>query len=196
MPPTSSGHHELRRARSRAEVIPAVTIGAPRDAVWPWLAQIGQGRGGLYSYDDLENLLGLEIRSADRSTSTRDPAPGELIRMEAGLAVLPRVVGEPWRSGADQRGQRPRKPPSEWPAITQPVTSGKGALEAPANSTPGREELLSRAVETIGFAMERRSCSAKDRASGREDGDVGPDGGPTRGSVRDERAASFGRPRR
>lgn len=23
----------------------AVTIGAPPDAVWPWLAQIGQGRG-------------------------------------------------------------------------------------------------------------------------------------------------------
>jgi hypothetical protein len=28
----------------------AVTIHAPCDRVWPWLAQIGQGRGGFYSY--------------------------------------------------------------------------------------------------------------------------------------------------
>jgi hypothetical protein len=28
----------------------AITIQAPADRVWSWLAQIGQGRGGLYSY--------------------------------------------------------------------------------------------------------------------------------------------------
>jgi hypothetical protein len=44
----------------------AVTIAAPPAAVWPWLAQIGQGRGGLYSYDWLENLLGCDIHSVDR----------------------------------------------------------------------------------------------------------------------------------
>ena len=43
----------------------AITIrGSPAD-VWPWIAQMGQGRGGLYSYDWLENLAGLDIRSAD-----------------------------------------------------------------------------------------------------------------------------------
>jgi hypothetical protein len=30
------------------------------------LVQLGQGRGGLYSYDRLENLFGLGFRSADR----------------------------------------------------------------------------------------------------------------------------------
>ena len=44
----------------------AITIKAPADDVWPWLAQMGQGRGGLYSYDFLENLAGLDIHSADR----------------------------------------------------------------------------------------------------------------------------------
>lgn len=44
----------------------AIHIKAPADGVWPWLAQMGQGRGGLYSYDFLENLAGLEIHSADR----------------------------------------------------------------------------------------------------------------------------------
>lgn len=44
----------------------AIDIDAPLEAVWPWLVQIGQGRGGFYSYDLLENLMGLEIHSADR----------------------------------------------------------------------------------------------------------------------------------
>lgn len=34
--------------------------------MWPWLAQLGQGRGGLYSYDLLENLFGADIHTVDR----------------------------------------------------------------------------------------------------------------------------------
>ena len=41
----------------------AVTIDAAPEAVWPWLVQLGKGRGGFYSYDVLENLVGLGIRS-------------------------------------------------------------------------------------------------------------------------------------
>ena len=44
----------------------AISIGAPREAVWPWVVQIGADRGGFYSYDWLENLFGLGIHSADR----------------------------------------------------------------------------------------------------------------------------------
>jgi hypothetical protein len=43
----------------------AVTIAAPPEAVWPWLAQIGQERGGFYSYQWLENLAGCRLRNAD-----------------------------------------------------------------------------------------------------------------------------------
>ena len=35
-------------------------------AVWPWLAQIGQDRGGFYSYAWLENLAGCDMHNADR----------------------------------------------------------------------------------------------------------------------------------
>jgi hypothetical protein len=42
----------------------AVTIDAPPEEVWAWLVQIGHGRGGLYSYDALENLVGCDIHSA------------------------------------------------------------------------------------------------------------------------------------
>lgn len=43
----------------------AVTIHAPASEVWKWLAQIGADRGGLYSYEGLENLLGCNIHNAD-----------------------------------------------------------------------------------------------------------------------------------
>ena len=44
----------------------AITIQAKPEKVWPWLAQMGQGRGGLYSYDGLENVAGCDIHSVDR----------------------------------------------------------------------------------------------------------------------------------
>ena len=43
-----------------------MTIDAPVEEVWPWLAQLGQDRGGFYSYEWLENLAGCEMRNADR----------------------------------------------------------------------------------------------------------------------------------
>src|ERR1044071_8264747 len=44
----------------------AITINAPRSAVWPWIAQMGPApRGGAYTYDWIENLLGLNMHSAD-----------------------------------------------------------------------------------------------------------------------------------
>jgi hypothetical protein len=43
----------------------AVTIDAPVDEVWPWLAQIGQDRAGFYSYAWLENLAGCRMLNAD-----------------------------------------------------------------------------------------------------------------------------------
>jgi hypothetical protein len=65
----------------------AITVHAVADQVWPWITQVGQGRGGFYSYDALENLVGCHIHSADR--------------------VVPPVAG--------RRGRRPGKaPPGGW----------------------------------------------------------------------------------
>jgi hypothetical protein len=45
----------------------AITIDAPASAVWPWIAQMGPSpRGGAYTYDWIENLLGLNMHSAER----------------------------------------------------------------------------------------------------------------------------------
>ncbi|MCL1872144.1 MAG: SRPBCC family protein [Promicromonosporaceae bacterium] len=43
-----------------------VGIAAPPRVIWPWLLQLGYGRGGFYSHDRLERLAGLDIRSAER----------------------------------------------------------------------------------------------------------------------------------
>lgn len=44
----------------------AITIDAPPAAVWPWIAQMGPSpRGGAYTYDWIENLLGLNMHSVD-----------------------------------------------------------------------------------------------------------------------------------
>lgn len=43
----------------------AIWINAPPSAIWPWLVQMGPGRGGVYTYDWIENLFGLGIHSVD-----------------------------------------------------------------------------------------------------------------------------------
>lgn len=43
----------------------AITIEATPAEIWPWLLQIGQDRGGFYSYDWLENLFKLDIHTLD-----------------------------------------------------------------------------------------------------------------------------------
>ena len=44
----------------------AVTIHAPARVTWQWLVQIGQGRGGWYSYDWMENLFGADMHNAEK----------------------------------------------------------------------------------------------------------------------------------
>lgn len=51
---------------ARERLTYAVTIKTPEAAVWPWLVQIGQGRGGWYSYEWIENMLGAEFHNVDR----------------------------------------------------------------------------------------------------------------------------------
>src|SRR6266545_3032153 len=65
---------EARRILPGDEIIPtasgqetrAITIRAPIERVWPWVSQLGQDRGGFYSYDLLENLVGCKMPTDDR----------------------------------------------------------------------------------------------------------------------------------
>ena len=62
----------------------AVPIDAPAADVWPWLIQIGQDRAGFYSYDLLENLVGLHIHSADQIV-----APWQALSVGDGIRLTP-----------------------------------------------------------------------------------------------------------
>ena len=60
----------------------AIPFVAPAPSIWPWLMQIGQSRGGFYSYDWLENLLGLDIHSVNQIVPQfQNLAIGDLVRM-------------------------------------------------------------------------------------------------------------------
>lgn len=69
----------------------AITIRAPAADVWPWLVQIGQGRGGFYSYTRLENLTGCNIHNADCIVE-------ELQHLEVGdkIYLAPKESGAPF----------------------------------------------------------------------------------------------------
>jgi hypothetical protein len=67
----------------------AVTIEAPADSVWMWIAQIGQDRAGFYSYDWLERAIGDDIHNVDSIVPAwQRREPGDLVR-----AVQPGYLG-------------------------------------------------------------------------------------------------------
>lgn len=62
----------------------AITILAPRAAVWPWLVQIGQDRGGFFSYEVLENLVGCDIHNVlELRGEWQQLRAGDNVRMHA-----------------------------------------------------------------------------------------------------------------
>jgi hypothetical protein len=74
---------------ARYHVDHGITINAPAESVWPWLAQLGQDRGGFYSYDWLERLFGDRIHNADRiHPEWQSIKSGDLVR-----AVQPGYLG-------------------------------------------------------------------------------------------------------
>ena len=81
----------------------AIDIDAPAEAVWPWLAQMGPSpRGGAYTYDWIENLMGLDMHSADKILEEfQHPQIGDTIGFGANRMRLERVEPErvlAWRS--------------------------------------------------------------------------------------------------
>jgi hypothetical protein len=64
----------------------AITVNAPPSAVFPWLVQMGKGRGGLYSYDFLDRLFGFldSASSTEILSEFQDLKPGDLIPVGRG----------------------------------------------------------------------------------------------------------------
>lgn len=80
---------EVRAALPGDDLVPnpvmqttqAVTIHAAPVQIYPWLMQIGVDRGGMYSYDWLENLMGLNVHTIDRIVpELQNVKPGDFWR--------------------------------------------------------------------------------------------------------------------
>lgn len=74
----------------------AITIQAPPEAIWPWLAQMGElPRGGFYSYEWIERLMGMKVKNAEEILpELQDLRPGDVLD-RAGTMVVKAV--EPGR---------------------------------------------------------------------------------------------------
>lgn len=74
----------------------AVGIDATPDEVWSWIAQIGQSRGGFYSYESLENLFGCRITNATEILDEyQHPAVGDPIHLHPETPPLRIEIVEP-----------------------------------------------------------------------------------------------------
>ena len=149
----------------------AVTIDAPPAAVWPWLVQMGQGRGGLYSYDALENLVGLDIHSVDEILPEyQELALGDVVRLgKPGSPSFGAVAIDPRRSlvlvSIDPHTGSPVPTPvsrdmggATWQWLLQAVDGGRATrlISRQRNAHPASQRVMWRLVEPVGFVMERR----------------------------------------
>ncbi len=74
----------------------AIGIQAPASLIWPWLVQMGPGRGGAYTYDWIENLFGLGMHSADKILPEfQDLKVGDAQQLGARGPILRVAVLEP-----------------------------------------------------------------------------------------------------
>ena len=84
----------------------AIDVDAPPSAVWPWLAQMGPApRGGAYTYDWIENLLGLDMHSVERVLPEfQHPRVGDTIGLGANRMRYERVEPERVLSSRSEDG--------------------------------------------------------------------------------------------
>jgi hypothetical protein len=132
----------------------AVTVEAPADIVWSWLVQIGQDRGGMYSYEGLENLFGLDIHNTNQIRQEwQHLAVGDQVRvvprgklgMREGYAFGVSLVDPP--RALVLRQQPPEHPwDSTWAFLIVPVSAERSRLLSRSRTakTPGAAGVAAR----------------------------------------------------
>jgi hypothetical protein len=165
----------------------AITVRGPSEAVWPWLVQLGQGRGGFYTYDRPEQIVGAGIRSADHIVpELQQLAVGDTVRLspvggpKVALLDAGRVLV--LYDTMDLRTSRsiPHQPPTRWAMdwtwsfTLRPMGDGATRLLARTRADYRPHGLLAPAMalllEPTHFVMERGMLLGIKRRAERSDG--------------------------
>jgi len=160
----------------------AITIDAPASTVWAWVSQIGQDRGGFYSFQTLENLFGCEMPNVEQLVPRLQQwKVGDKLWMYpprkaggAGFATL--ALLEPGRALGFATRQMGRTlddaPDASWSFIVLPLDATRSRLVFRGRGSGGLRLLpgiFTLAIfEPVHFAMERRTMTnVKRLAEGR-----------------------------
>lgn len=165
-------HAEVTGAMPGDEVVPrapfhatrAIEIGVSPEQVWPWIVQLGYGRGGFYTYDLLDNA---GEPSAERILNEyQDLEVGDLVPMfheTRGLAIAYRVdslARNEWMLWV-HRPHEDQPPDSTWSWRLTPLPDGGTRLVTRMKQdyrweTPRLAAFNLVLMEFGDFAMERR----------------------------------------
>jgi len=149
----------------------AITVRTSAQEVWPWIAQLGQGRGGFYTYDFLENLIGCRIQSAEVVVPEWQAlAAGEEVRLHPEVPLQVAAV-EPGRAlvlrGGVPMGSTPPPYDFTWSFVVREQPDGTARLLVRERYAYTRKwaALLVEPVELVSFLMSRKMLRGiRDRA--------------------------------
>jgi len=152
-----------------SEATRGIIIHAPAAEIWPWLVQIGQDRGGFYSYTWLENLFGAKMRNADRILDERQTRQvGDVVwmtpkerfggkgcalvaRLDPGRAMV--VVTPEDYAAVEKAGVAPH---GTWALILDPIDDRTTRLIVRSRSGPKEGPFRFLIFDPAHFIMERK----------------------------------------
>ena len=174
----------------------AIEVAAPAATVWPWVAQIGADRGGFYSYQWLENLVGCKVRNADSIHEDWQVAEGDGVLLHPNMPALPVVALDEGHWYVAHAGPAPdvdrvrdRWTDASWLFLVEPLGEGRCRVIsryrcATSDDLVTRLQMGSSFVEPIGSTMDVQMLRGiKERAE-------------QRSPVRQSQAATRTEPRR
>jgi hypothetical protein len=155
----------------------AVEVSASAELVWQWVAQIGADRGGFYSYQWLENLVGCGLRNADAIHQAWELELGDHLALHPKLpplqiALLERVHHFVAHAPCDAKARAAGKPwaTASWLFQIEALPGSHCRLitryrAACSSDLATRLAMGKTLLEPIGFAMDRRMLlGIKERA--------------------------------
>ena len=160
----------------------AIGIDAPAESVWPWVAQIGADRGGFYSYQWLENLIGCQVRNAatihpqwaareggELRLHPKAP-PLRIVTVQPGRALVTYLAPVPAMSSTRQAEsphpggparKKDRWMTASWLFLVEPAGPGRCRVISryrcdTSHDLPSRLQFGPAIIEPVSFAMDRR----------------------------------------